>query len=669
MGWSDDSSLVTSISVPPVTSKSTTYEINDYSLGMNSYISNDKFPVKNGGSNYWRLVQDARIVTLGEYETRQGFDIHSLPAGETQDQAVTTTTGAGNQSFSATRRVAQSFTPATSGSLTRIDLNLENVATASGTILVAIYTDIAGVPGDLLATTSISGSTVTNTYAYATARFASAPTLTSSTKYWIVAYTQSVATSTYFWSTTNTSSTGLASEDSGSTWIFTTFTLNFKQYYATTGTVKGIYRAYKSDGTKTTIMAQGTTLYTVDNGTGALTPIKTGLNASATNYRFAMFGDVVYYVNGFDGYRKWDFTTESQINSINYKLICSHVGLMFLAGGPDPNALVYSNFGLPEMFTSTDFIYADAPKTGDPVEALNSLNGYLLVFTQDNKFILSGTDDTTFSIAEAPDQKGTYSQECVTQDANYVYFLSDDGVYRSNGSEAQLMSQNVYEEIRTLVNKTSGVMCVNRGRLYFWYRSATAGANDSCYVWNLNFSITGTTSTNFVVESKDTGAYVSCAFNAYEDNDQLLVGSSLVGQVLWQELSSNDFCNLGEPINYLLQSHYFVGASPAVNKEYRYWEPRFGTQSGNYTVDCDYAYDRRDNWTTYSSPNLQGVGPIWGSGIVWGAFIWGTTAEVQQQLYIPGEYRRTAVRYKHFAARQPVDFLGHTLVAQTRRIR
>jgi hypothetical protein len=414
-------------------------------------------------------------------------------------------------------------------------------------------------------------------------------------------------------------------------------------------------------------------LYSVNDGTGALTAIKTGLNASATTYRFDIFNDVVYYVNGYDGYRKWDGTTESQVNSTNYTLIKQHKGLIFLGGGIDPNAVFYSNFGLPETFTSTDFIYADAPKTGDPPTAFSSLNGSLFILTKHNKFILSGSDNTTFSLDRAPDQKGTYTQETLTQDSNFMYFLSDDGVYQSNGSQPNLISKSNYEDILTLSTKSSSCLCVNRGRLYMWYTSADAGENDSCYVWNLNSPAGPHT-----LESNDTNAYVCRAFSAYNDSDNLFVASSLVGQIYWQEKSTNDYSNLGCPLNFTLQSpylvfsirlHYKYYGGPSVLKEIRKWDARFGTQSGNYTVDCQYAYDERDNWQTFKSGNVQGVGPIWGSGIKWGSFIWGTTTETQLQMYIPGEYRRVAVRYTHSGMRQPVKFLGHTMIVQMRRMR
>lgn len=669
MGWAKRATV--RAGSPP--SPNMTYEFNDYSLGYDSYTSNDKIPLMNGGSNFWRLAQDARITTLGQYETRKGFDYFSDAAGMTQDQAITSTTGAASQSFNTVTRLAQKFTTTSAGSLTKLDINLKNAATANGVIVVAVYTDVSSAPGVLLATSSIADSMLTSSYAYYTARFASAPALTTSTAYWIVVYVQSIGSGSFSWSSTTSATTAKLSTDSGATWTSQSYALNFKQYYATTGGTKGIFRGYKSDGTKVALLAHGTTLYSVNDGTGALTAIKTGLNASATTYRFAMFNDIVYYVNGYDGYRKWDFTTESQVLTTNYTLICSHKGLMFLAGGLDPNAVIFSNFGLPEKFTSTDFVYADAPKTGDAVTALISLNGSLFIYGTHHKFILSGSDNATFAVDRAPDEKGTYTQETVTQDDNFMYYLSDDGVYQSNGSQGTLLSKNNYEDVRTITTKSNCCVCVNRGRLYMWYTSADAAQNDSCYVWNLN-----SPGGPHTVESNDTSAYVQRALSAYKDSDNLLVASSIIGQLYWQEQSTNDYSNLGGPINFMLQTpylvfsirlHYKYYGGPSVLKEIRKWDVRFGTQSGNYAVDCQYAYDERDNWSTATSTNVQGIGPIWGSGIVWGSFTWGTTAETQMQSYISGEYRRVATRFKHYAMRQPVKFLGQTMVVEMRRMR
>ena len=655
----------TSRAIPNVGSPVATLELNDYSKGFNSFISNDKFPVKNGGENLWRLAQNARITTLGEYQTRQGVDYFSDAAGETQDDTETSTTGADDADFSQTVRLAMPFTAGASARLSKVRLNLKNANSATGTVMVEVWSDDDGEPGTRLARSSIAASDITSSYQYLTARFISAPMLTSATDYWIVAYVQANGNNSYSWSSTTNGTSALTSSDSGNTWSSTSYNLNFYQYYATSGGVKGFYRAYKSDGTKICLLAQGTTLYSVNNTTGALTAIKTGLSASATHYRFEIVNDVVYYVNGYDGYRKWDFTTESQVNATNYTHIKLHKGLMFLVEKNDPNKLVYSNFADYETFTSTDFIYVDSPKTGDPVAALHSLNGFLLIKTLDNCFILSGSDNATFALDEAPDQKGTYTQETSTADKNFVYFLSNDGVYRTNGSEPQLLSSDVYNDIKSLPNKDDACMAINKGRLYLWYTPATEVQNSQCYVFSLNFGDDGGTT-----ESLDTGAYVARAFSGFRDDDDLFVASSRLGQVYKQELESNDFTNLGDDIEFMLQTHYHVGKSPAVLKQFRYWEPRFEAQDASYAISAEYAYDLRDNWQTQANPDVQGAGETYGGGAEYGdGSTYGSTAELQPQLYVPGEYRRIAIRYKHFATRQPNTFLGHTFIVQSRRLR
>lgn len=655
----------TSKPIPNLRSPSTTYELNDYSKGMNSFLATDKFPTDNGGVNMWRLAQNARITTLGEYETRKGLDYHSDAAGETQDQAQTSTTGAADQSFNTVTRLAQKWTAGATGRLSKVEVRLKNDASATGTVILEHWTDSSGSPGTLVSRSSIASSAITSSYAYLTARFVDAPAVDSGTAYWTIAYVQSVGTNSYKWSSTTSATTAKTSSDSGMTWNSTSYALNFRQHYATAEGVKGKFRAYKSDGTAVTLFAHGTTLYSVDEVTGALTAVKTGLSSSATHYRFVGVNDVVYYVNGFDGLRKWNFTTESQVNTTNYTHLVEHKGLLFGVRKDDPNRVDFSNFADYETFTSTDFIYVPSPKTGDPATGVKSLNGYLLIKTRNSGYILSGDDNATFRLDVAPDQKGTFTQETITTDDNYAYFASDDGVYQTNGTQPKLLSEAIHETYQSIVNKEGICLNVNRGRLYMWYATAGSSSNDQCYVWNLNYG-----TTEDIVESFDTDAYVGRASTAFNDDYNMLVGSSVIGQVYWQEKPDNDYTNLGGDIDFVLQTHYNPFKIPAVLKEIRYWKPRLGTQSGNYTLTCEYAYDLRDNWQVQSTLQTQSSGYIWGDpDTVWGSFTWGTNAELQGDMYVPGEYRRIAIRYKHFASRQPHSFLGHTLIVQTRRIR
>lgn len=648
------------VPIPSISSKTQEFEFNDYSKGINKYIANDVLK-----SEFLRHAQDARMPTLGEYETRKGADFHSAAVGETIDVQQTSTTGAAEQDFNQTTRVAKKITFTTTGRCTRLDVNIKNDLSATGTPIIELWTNSGGEPGTLLARSSLGASEVGSSLAYETVRFINAPSVTA-TNYWVVLYVQTNGTNSYTISSTTNATTGLTSSDSGATWGASNVDYNVKAYLSTDAGCKGLIRAYKSDGTKRTIFAAGTVLYGVTDVDGSLTSIKTGLSASATNYRFAVVNDIVYYVNGYDGIRKLTggtFDTDAQVTATNATIVCEHKGLLFFADKNDPNKVFYSNFADYETFTSTDFIYVPSPKTGDPVTAMASLNGSLAIWTRNKKFILYGDDNATFQLSEAPAtaRHGTFTQETIAVDSNYAYFLGEDGVYQFNGTTDKLLSGGIYEDVKQTSNKGRACLVMSKGRLHVYYSSTGSSVNDSSIVFNTEFDN---------VESFDTNTYVARAFHAFNDDDTILTASSVVGQTYWQEKADNDYTNLGGDINYYLQTHYIVGDSPAKYKEFRYWKPRFEAQSGNYNVTCEYSYDLRDNPQVEQNTNVQGSGYVWGdSGTVWGSFVWGTTPELQSDLSIPGEYRRIQVRYKHYATRQPHKFLGHTFVIETRRLR
>lgn len=653
MGWAKRQS----VNIPSISSSTKEFELNDYSKGINKYIANDVLK-----DVYLRHAQDARMPTLGEYETRKGADFHSAAVGEAIDVQQTSTTGAAEQDFSQTVRVAKKVTFTTTGRCTRLDVNIKNDLAATGTPIVELWSNSSGSPGTLLARSSISASDVGSSLAYETVRFITAPAVTA-TDYWVVLYVQANSTNSYTISSTTNASTGLTSSNSGTTWAASSVDYNVKAYLSTDAGTKGLIRAYKSDGTAATLFAAGTVLHSVNDVTGALTSVKTGLSASATDYRSVVVNDIVYYVNGYDGIRKWNFTTESQVSATNATIVCQHKGLLFFADKNDPNKVFYSNFADYETFTSTDFIYVPSPKTGDPVTAMASVNGSLILWTRNRKYILYGDDNATFQLIEAPAtaRNGTFSQETIAVDSNNAYFLAEDGVYSFNGSTDKLLSANIYEDIKQMDNKDRCCMVLGKGRLHLYYSSVGSSVNDSSIVFNTAFDS---------VESFDTNTYVNYAFHAFNDDDDIITASSIVGQAYWQGRESNDYNNLGADLNFYLQTHYMAFDSPAKFKEFRYWKPRFEAQSGSYNVTCEYAYDLRDNPQTEANQNVQGEGYVWGdSGTVWGAFTWGTTPELQSDLSIPGEYRRIQVRYKHFATRQPHKFLGHTFVTETRRLR
>lgn len=635
-------------------------DVLDYSRGFNSYLANDAVPLDT-------LVkaQDARISTLGRMTTRKGANFYSNADGETEDDTQTTVTGAADQTIGTSTWKAATFTTTTAGRLTKVELNLKS-NTGTAPIIVEIYTNSSGAPGTKLATSSIKNSSVTGSYAYLTARFVEAPLLANATAYWIVAYQQTEGTGNYHWSSTTAATTSLTSADSGGTWSATSYDLNFKTHLSTDGGVKGLYRAYKSDGTKKTIMAAGTTLSSISEVDGSLTSIKTGLASGATDYRFATINDTVYYVNGVDAPRKWDFSTDSAWSGSGFpgapSLIRAHQDLLWVNDTSDPTKLVFSNEDDYETAASTNFIYVPSPKYPENIVALESLNGALHVFTTGSKHTIYGVDKATFQLVESAARKGTFSQESIAKTRNAIYFMADDGVYRFNGVEDELISAPITDKIETIMNKDSVVLGVNGNRLNIYYRSSGSAYNDKCLVYNLDYGSW---------ESEDTNQYVARAiqWTGGTDEFEYTTGSSLVGQAYkWGE-ESNDYSDLGCPLSFDIRTSYLHGNEPNALKIWKRWYPRFKKQTRSFDVTVATDDEFNDSPTEYSV-SVGAGGVTWGGGAEWGdGSVYGSSKFGSDRKHLSGQAYYRQYRISKSGVNVPVEFLGHTLQIQKKRLR
>lgn len=641
--------------VPVASSGLSKLEILDISSGYNSFDANDVVKV-----NQPVYLTDNRIPTLGRAGTRRGSDFYSVPAGEAANTAQTSTTGAGNQSFSVTTRLAAKVTTSAAGRLTRVDLNLRNTASATGPVMVEVRADSGGSPGALLATSSVAASTPTSSYAYCTARFIEAPALANATVYWYVVYIQDDGTNSYQWSSTSVATTSKTSSNSGVSWSAASFSLNIKTYLSTDSPTLGIHRAYKSTGTRTSLLAHGTDVYTVNDATGALTSIKSSLNASATRYEFVTVNDTVYYVNGVDAPRKWDFTTEAAASgspAVSSTMIV-HKNMAFYVDAANPTRVFFSNPGSFETFTSTDFVYVPAPKSPDPITKLAILNDNLVIFTRRTKWVLYGSNISNMILRKATGTKGCASPDSVQVTRNYIYFASDDGFYAFNGSTDKLLSESVTGEYAATPDRVNFGSGLWNGRYYIFHMQPGDAHNTACWVYNIQQDS---------IESLDLGTFImkTMVWEGAIDNNQFLQASNLVGAIYYAEQPSNSYNNLGRPLSWEIRLRYEYFDNPAALKQLKRWYPRFKAQSGNYTVFCQIDKDFADAPST-GFVYLRGDGSLWGS-FVWGSFTWGSTAVIEPRLNVPGSAQHIQRRYKRSGVNMPVEYRGESLYYKLRR--
>lgn len=607
------------------------------------------------GRNF-RIFNPGSFLERSAISKRQGHSFYSVPVGETVDQQITSTTGAADQPIGVVTWIAQPYTAGATGNLTRVDVRLKNTS-GTGPVIFAIYSDNSGAPGTLLGTSSIPNSSVTSSYQYLSARYIEAPAQTNGTVYWIVGYIQSDGANSYNWSSSTSASTAKTSVNSGNTWSSAAFEMNIKTYVSTSGGVKGQTRFYRSNASPQTVFAQSTNVYTVNDVTGAITSIASGMNTSSLSYDWISVNDILYFVNGFDTPRKWDGTTESIAgglppNAGQVELYANH--LFYLE--PNTNFVVFSDAGSYESIQSTSFLYIPSPKTSDSVIKMIVYGGNLSFITRNTKYTLFGTDLTSFTLKEATAKKGAVGPDAVCTDQQLIYFMSNDyHIYAYNGgTDTKLSSERIQSLLRNSASTSTVKLEVHDKKLFVHYTPAGQTNNRQRLVWDLVFSEW--------LNDEDVYTGYGIEWNSQSDTGQWIQASSVVGALYFGDTGYND---LGKPIAFDWWSKYLSYGNPAAKHRVKRHYVFLQGEDGNYNVDCQVDEDNLNSPTSNLvninvASNIYGVGgDVYGTVTNGGSgLIYGDSVLYPLRLNVPGQYYKTQFRFVNSGIDQPVDILG-----------
>lgn len=617
-------------------------------LGLDMYTPDELADPKRCvyGRNF-RLYAPDSLTKRVAVTKRNGHTFYTVPIGETVDQSITSTTGAADQTITILNRVAQKFTAGATGNLTKIDVNIKNDNSGTSPLIVALYSDSSG-PGTEIAKSSISNADMTSSYAYVSARFIEAPAVTSGTSYWVVLYQQPEGTGDYKWSSSTSATTANTSSDGGNTWSSASFEMNLKTYVSTSGGVKGVHRYYRSTSSPLTLFAHKSNVYKVTDATGATTSIKGSLSSSATVYDFATVNDKCYFVNGVDAPQVYDGTSVAAVGgspptSDNVEVHANHLFLL----QPKTNYLVFSDAGAYETFGATSYIYIPSPKTADPVIKIVSSNGVLVCFTRNTKYLLYGTDITTFLVRESPSIKGAVGPTAVCKDEGAVYFVSDDyHVYMFNGtSDTRLNSERIAPILRNCADLSTIKLYVYDKKLFLSYKSAGQSASNHTLVYDLLYQEW--------LSDEDTYTDYGLNLNSQSDDNTSVRSSSLVGALYYGDQGTSD---LGKPIDFDWWSKYMSFGSPAAKHRIKRYYTFLQGQTTPHTVDCQWDADEA-NSPTSNTVNVSEGGSTWGTG-VWGTFVWGTTNFIRTRINVGGQAYKHQFRFVQSGADNKVSLLG-----------
>lgn len=635
-------------------------EMNHFNLGgLNTYLpdelmKDDDSPYARNFRIYESDTEEARVCI----SKRKGHTFYSVPIGETNRGEITSTAGATALPIAGVTRYAQPFTVSAAGRLTKLEVRVDD-GDGTGPLRVDIYSDSAGAPGTLLASSSIPQSSMPTTSDYVAARFIEAPKVATSTTYWYVLYRQIEGTGTYTANSNTSATTALVSTDGGNTWAATTYCMNYKAYVSTDLPVTAIYRYYKSTPTKTTLIVVGGSLYSVNDATGATTLIDSGLNASATNYRWVTILDTVYFVNGYDAPKKWDGTTLSDIGGLTGLLSGTAIDIAFhkqrLWLLLSDSKVIYSEDLSFETYDSLNYIYAPSPTPSDPALRIMPFQDNLVVFTRSGKYVIYGSDTSTIVIRESTGVKGLASSNGLCKDSSYLYFISDDDVYRYNGGTDEGLGIKVDRLLDNTATKLNIDVIIHQGKLRVYYTPSGESHNMNCLIYDMGYK-------QWMLDEDIYTGQVA-VFDSQTDESVLIHGSSLVGSLMYAETGNSD---LGKPIKFEYRTKYFSYDHPSRKNRVKRLYVFFRPGQANYYVDVQIAIDD----TTTPVSNLVYLGT---SGAVWGSFVWGDGSTwgggilAPKRLSIPGQARQHQIRFVQDGADNPVELLGFTQYVQVRK--
>ena len=639
--------------IPSVSTKKSSPTTTNFAKGIYTYKPND---IMDLDEVY--LAQNARFDRIGEYKTRRGLSALTEPIGKT----VTTNTYTLSYEMKPVEDVTLSF----STNLAIYSINL-TVSASNSTDYGVLQLQLLDSNDKVVATSCAKN--LSTTPADTEFIFKDAPTGSLTLK---------------LSAQGNSKQQFLVACASGTTPMY-------KLNTATPGEVTNVFEAnidddisilftFKSDVDDSVVLYRR-------SSAGVISPLRT-LPSGVTKVRFQQNINKIRYVDGQEGPHILDpsnswhddaITTVDLKTGTDLKIVTRNIldgtqdNIMYFGGDYNTEAVwtypynfEYNNAAIESYDKFDQDFYQNFPaiETGDPLTAMFNLGGVIYLLTRRNKYYIYYQTADVWNQQASSAQHGTFSQESCVCDLNYAYYACDDGIYVFDGSsEASITEKTIQSTYDAIPNKESIVLDLYKNRLYVFYSKDGSGTNDSCLVYNINLKLW---------ESFDTGTCVSSTCARKTTTNSFICGSSRFGQLLSYENGTNEYADLGAPIEFDIETAYMHFGTPSQLHRITKWRPEFAKVDGDYAIKCGYALDFTDDVKYAFSVNLKNKTIInehyiWDNPSDYGNPVTPTKLSTVPQ--VNGQFYRCQMRYQLHSAFEPVNFKSETLSVEIQRLR
>lgn len=625
------------------------YDLKGLDMALPDQVSEENSsPYLTNVRRYAREENETRVAA----RTRKGSIKITVPANQTLD-AQNVDTATGDLAFSTTHILAQPFDAGASRALTRVAPEIKADSTSRGHVIVDICSDNNGVPGTVIASSSILSSSITTSYQYLDSYLVDAPSLQSGEQYWLLLYIQDNGSGEYYVrQTADAGALDLESDDEGSSWASIGSSFRFKSYLSDDEGVKGFHRRYPSDGANRTLFAAGEDLYSAEDD-GTVSSIYSGIDATADKVRFAEVDDRTMFVDGINVPKWWNGSAVTTIANAPTaaSLVKIHQGRAFFLS--DKTLWRFSDLFEFESYPSVNFFYVPSPKSPDGVTGARTFQDNFVIFTHETKHIVYGNDISTFTRKEAIGTKGAVSDEAIAVDRNYCYFMADDkNLYAWAGGDDILLSDRVYPELTGIQDVSKVRLHLYNNQLRVYYPSNGSPFNDRMLLLDLTYS-------NFSKRDfqwfMDTGRPVVGSLEWNQDDNELIEFSS---RTPWMLKGEQNYSDVGKAIAFRYWTKYKNYGSSASKKRIKRFRPFLRTVTSDYALlvgrDLDFADD----------PDMREY-IVAGGGAKWGAFVWADGTKFGKRRYIDkksamsGRGNQIQYRFEREGVETPVELYGY----------
>lgn len=528
-------------------------------------------------------------------------------------------------------------------------------------VQIRYWSDNAGLPGQLVAETSINPANLATGHSKQTVYLMDAPDVSSNQKLWM---TMDVIgdTAVKCYVQTSAAQGGLYRDSTSASnpWFPTHSSAIYATQLYRSGSVMNAFRRNVPNEIPTTLVATGygDVISFADDGTEKIVyPYSSSYEDYGNKFRFLQSATLTIISNGVIQPQQYNGTTVTPLSAAPVggkdflmwqgQVIC-HVGNRFSFTN-----FIYVNSDV-NVWPSVNFFYPNNPLDPDQVVGVAIMKNELFIFTQRTKYRATmnpvvGKD--SLNIVEVTGTKGGVSQDTIAVHGDLIYFLSSDKqIYTFNGSQdsPQPLSNNVQPEIQSAQNPQllSHLTVINNEVRYYYAKSPNTTTNHM-----LLFDLV------YGEWFFDTDRNVSFSITYPLEGSPLIEFSS---QTTMAFLGNQNYDDCGKPIDFKYWTNYKAYGSGAAKKRIKRFRPILKISGRRFTMrvgkDMDFSnnpdmrpYIVNGGMTTY------GEGAQYGDGIS----KYGGEPLVDSLSGMSGRGKHIQYRFEKRGVNTPVELYGY----------